>query len=308
MLAWVCLLMAMGCAGALDHGCAPDSRGHILDFHPAPSEFGDCNTRPRQVSEEDRRRFRDDGIVVMENFFSDEEVAAFQRVALQTEDAPENTAERDGVWKYFNLQSFQGQKERKVLDRVEHFLDSVDGWSSLLRNGSRVQAVGSELLGEQAVLWKEKINLKKPGSDGFQAHQYVQAGWLESGQTVHVSVMVSIDAMTVENGCLEIVRGMNKQGFLGPLGKKLPDTVESSMKWERVLTTRKSIVVFDAFVPHRSKPNFSQGQRRGLFATYIAESEASLQTNRQAYYDKKRSTFPPDSLKEAGRNYPGYQI
>ena len=119
--------------------------------------------------------------------------------------------------------------------------------------------------------------------------------------------MISIDAMTTENGCLEVVRGMNKQGLLGPLYEKVSNKVENSMRWEPLLTTKKSIVFFDAFVPHRSKPNFSMSQRRALFVTYTAEPESYPQT-RKAYFDKKRSTFPPDSLKISGRQYKIYKI
>ena len=39
---------------------------------------------------------------------------------------------------------------------------------------SRIVEATSQLFGEPAVLWKEKMNFKKPGSAGFAPHQDAQ--------------------------------------------------------------------------------------------------------------------------------------
>ena len=64
------------------------------------------------------------------------------------------------------------------------------------------QAV-SELFGEPAVLFKDKINFKLPGGDGFKAHQDVQAGW-DAYAGLHITAMVAIDETNAANGSLEM--------------------------------------------------------------------------------------------------------
>src|SRR5690606_18055096 len=60
-----------------------------------------------------------------------------------------------------------------------------------------------QLLGEEAVLFKDKINFKMPGGDGFKPHQDAQAGW-ETYARYYINAMVTIDEATEENGCLEV--------------------------------------------------------------------------------------------------------
>jgi ectoine hydroxylase-related dioxygenase (phytanoyl-CoA dioxygenase family) len=62
----------------------------------------------------------------------------------------------------------------------------------------------SDLLEEQAVLYKEKVNFKLAGGAGWSPHQDAPA---YPFITSHVSCMVAVDNATMENGCLEVVSG-----------------------------------------------------------------------------------------------------
>ena len=84
------------------------------------------------------------------------------------------------IWKYWNMQPpADNSKAVRFLDRVECFTDKHQGWKDLFaaQNSKIVRAV-SELFGEEAVLWKEKMNFKKPGSAGFAPHQDAQVSRL----------------------------------------------------------------------------------------------------------------------------------
>ena len=76
-------------------------------------------------------------------------------------------------WKYFERSADDG---KRILCRIENFVPHHQGFASLIRRQRMAQAV-SELFGEDAVLFKDKINFKFPGGDGFKAHQDMQAGW-----------------------------------------------------------------------------------------------------------------------------------
>ncbi len=65
-----------------------------------------------------------------------------------------------------------------------------------------LKAPVGQLLDEKAVLFKEKINFKMPGGDGFKPHQDSQAGWWNYG-SYYISVLVCTDEATdrSERGC-----------------------------------------------------------------------------------------------------------
>src|SRR5699024_10188700 len=65
-----------------------------------------------------------------------------------------------------------------LLNRMENFSPYHEGFAQLFHKSKLEEAV-SELFGEPAVLFKEKINFKLPGADGFKPHQDHQAGWWE---------------------------------------------------------------------------------------------------------------------------------
>ena len=72
--------------------------------------------------------------------------------------------------KYFE-QSL-AQTDKRILSRIENFVPYHAAFSRLVMGPKMLTAV-SELLAEPAVLFKDKINLKLPGGDGFKAHQDV---------------------------------------------------------------------------------------------------------------------------------------
>jgi len=158
----------------------------------------------------------------------------------------------------------------------------------------------SQLFGESAVLYKEKINFKLPGGEGFEPHQDHAAGWWQYGHTIHISVLVTIDPATKENGCLEVVAGEHKNGLLGPEYKGVPQEFVDRFEWLPCETKPGDIVFFDSFVPHRSAPNLSDRPRRVLYATYNKTSEGDF---RSTYYADKRKSFPPDCEREVGKVY-----
>ena len=251
--------------------------------------------------------FHDLGFLILENFFTDAEVKQLEQAAIMTEQSKENVG---GVWKYYNMQengSVEEGKKVKTLDRVESFVDVVPGWD-LLGENNRIGKLVGQLFGEPCFLWKEKINFKKTASpSGFEAHQDVQAGWSENGMSLHITVGISIDRTTVENGCLQFAPHSHTKGMLGPIRKAMPSTVVDSIPWIKVPTDRKTIIVFGSYVPHKSDPNKSGSQRRFLLATYAKKSEETIESRKQ-YYEKKKKFAPPDIYKDSKKKYRGYLI
>lgn len=168
----------------------------------------------------------------------------------------------------------------------------------LIASGSDRQRV-SGLFGEPAVLFKEKINFKMPGGNGFTPHQDAQAGWNDYAN-LFITVLIGIDESTVENGCLELAAGHNQSGLIGELWKPLTEENMKGMEFISVPTKPGDAVFFDSYAPHRSGPNLTENPRRVLYLTYNRRSEGD---HRLQYYADKRRSYPPDIEREPDQKY-----
>lgn len=187
----------------------------------------------------------------------------------------------------------------KIVSRIENFTQYNPGLDFLL-TGEKLPAMCNDLFAEPSIMYKEKVNYKLPGSDGFAPHQDVAAGWWLYKQSIHVSCLVSIDAANAENGALEVAAGEHKRGMMSPEWKEIPDETVAKLQWQLVPTEPGDVLFFDSYVPHRSAPNATDKPRRVLYATYAKASEGDW---RARYYADKRAAFPPDIERAPGTNY-----
>src|SRR3954447_2460026 len=163
--------------------------------------------------------FQRDGYLLLRGFFDPNEVADITRWTEELAEAPEE-AGRHWVYREASLLD----PETRIIQRIENFCPFHDGFDRLVRlvRHDRLIETVSCLFGEQAILFKEKINFKMPGGAGFKAHQDQQAGW-STYAPLFITALVGIDASTLENGCLEVAGGWHKQGLLGEEWRPLDD-------------------------------------------------------------------------------------
>ena len=186
----------------------------------------------------------------------------------------------DGDWLHHREMTDEGPK----LCRSENFTPYHDGLRELLTSGT-VLATATALLGEPAVLYKEKINYKLPGGAGYAPHQDAPAYPFVDA---HVSCMVAIDDADLTNGCLEVVSGAHAEVLaMDDRGCIRQDVVES-LEWMAVPVAAGQTLWFHSRTPHRSGPNASSVPRRALYPTYNARSEGDL---RDDYYRTKLAEF-----------------
>ncbi|RMD62186.1 MAG: phytanoyl-CoA dioxygenase family protein [Alphaproteobacteria bacterium] len=237
--------------------------------------------------------FRRDGFVVLPGFF---DTAAMRRITAWVDEVtawPEQPG-RHMVY-YEDSLCVPGTR---VIQRIEDLTPFHDGFRALYCN-SRLSEVVAELLGEPAVLFKDKINFKLPGGDGFKAHQDQQAGW-STYASYFITALVSIDAAREDNGCLELAAGWHARGLLGKEWAPLDAKVSADMDFKPCPTAPGDVVLFDSFVPHRSGSNLSAQPRRVLYVTYNRASEGD---HRVRYFADKRRSFPPDIERLPGKTY-----
>ncbi len=187
----------------------------------------------------------------------------------------------------------------RLLCRVENFIQYHEGLNRLI-TGPRTLAMVAALFGEPAVLFKEKVNYKLPAGAGFAPHQDAPA-FTSFRQSLHVTLMISVDATTPANGCLEVAPHPGGQTTL-PLAADLtiaPETT-AQLPWSPIPTQPGDLLFFDSYLPHRSGPNQTDRPRRALYLTYNKAAEGNV---RDGYYREKRAVFPPDVEREPGKNY-----
>jgi hypothetical protein len=186
----------------------------------------------------------------------------------------------------------------RIVQRIENFVPFHDGFAEFCR-GSMTLAIVAQLFGEPAVLFKDKINLKLPGGGGFKPHQDHQAGWWRYAD-LFISVLVPIDEATLENGCLEVVRGHHKRGMIGKEWAPMDDEEMAGMIFEPLPGKPGDLIIFDSFVPHGSQANRTSTARRALYLTYNRVSDGDW---RAKYFEDKRSNFPPDIERDPDVEY-----
>lgn len=237
-------------------------------------------------------QFRRDGCLSVRNMFNAETIAHLVQWTDEVLTAPE-TPGRHMVYYEDDVR----RAEHRIVSRIENFCPHFRTFDQFL-NSAPVLDCMAQLFGESAVMFKDKINFKLPGGDGFKAHQDVQAGWNTYG-SLHITLLITLDAATVENGCLEIAPGMHDKGLLGEPWQPLADP-DPRINYVSCPTAPGDAIFFDSYIPHRSAPNLTDQQRRILYMTYGKASEGD---HRAAYYADKRKNYPPDCERDPNKAY-----
>jgi phosphonate degradation associated HDIG domain protein len=172
---------------------------------------------------------------------------------------------------------------------------------------ARVAPVIAALAGEPFIPFKDKENEKHPGGGAFGPHQDF-AAYQSFGPRYNVTAMISVDAATRENGCLEFAANWAEvardasgmaETFVdgrpllrfekgGAQNGDIASGIAAALDWQPVETAPADLVIFDSFAPHRSAPNLSAASRRAMFLTFNAAREGDWY---ERYYADKRANF-----------------
>ncbi|MBC8337584.1 MAG: phytanoyl-CoA dioxygenase family protein [Rhodospirillales bacterium] len=242
------------------------------------------------LSDEQIDTFKNDGYLVLRQAFDAEEMTRIETWARELVALPEETGKH---WVYHE-KSLKGD-DADLISRIENIAPFHDGFAEL---SSVLKAPVAQLLGEKSALFKEKVNFKMPGGDGFKPHQDSQAGWDEYAD-FFISVLVSIDEATEENGCLQMCGGHHQRGLFKSW-EPLTDEDMAGMDFVLCPTEPGDVVFFDCFAPHASEPNMTESTRRIYYATY---NRASAGDHMAQYYADKHKSFPPDIDRDPAKEY-----
>ena len=244
------------------------------------------------LSKEQIDQFHRDGFLLVRGMYSPAEMEDISRWTDEVSGSPEIAGH---YMMYFEPSKQDGSR---IISRIEDFVSFHEGFAELITR-RRMQAAVSELFGEPAVLFKDKINFKLPGGDGFKEHQDVQAGW-DDYASLHITAMIAIDETNEANGSVEMIPGMHKQGLLGRMWEPLTESDTANAEYQPVHCQPGDAVFFDSYAPHRSMPNKTDKARRVLYITFNVASEGD---HRAQYYADKRRNYPPDVERDPNKDY-----
>jgi hypothetical protein len=234
--------------------------------------------------------FKENGFLLIRNLYNKKNM----KEIIQWTDEITNYPEVPNKYMMY-FEASKLEKGKRILSRMEDIEPFHQGFSELFVRG-KIQQITSQLFNEEALLFKDKINFKMPGGNGFKAHQDVQAGW-DRYAKLHITALLSIDPSTTKNGCLEISGGNHNKGLIGEQWKPLEEDI---LDYASVPTNSGDAIFFDSFIPHRSGPNMTDEKRRVLYITYNAISEGD---HRRQYYADKRQSYPPDIERNPDKKY-----
>ncbi|SDX89763.1 phytanoyl-CoA dioxygenase family protein [Paenibacillus sp. CF384] len=229
---------------------------------------------------EDVTRYERDGYLLVNKLFTREEV---DRMIQEVEGGG-----RVAGSTYSNSDS-QGLKAKLAL----WFELGADMWSDVsscprVVNGVRI------LLGEDAAFFHGKVMLKEAHSGGAWEWHQDYGYWYDQGFIYPnmISVFISLDAATRENGCLQVLRGSHKLGRLehGRVGQQTgADTnrikqVEKMFELVHCEMEPGSALFFHSNLLHCSAPNLSERHRRSFIVCYNATGNPQLQGDNLKHY------------------------
>ncbi|KAL2050109.1 hypothetical protein ABVK25_009612 [Lepraria finkii] len=119
---------------------------------------------PVELDQDQVRFYANNGYVVLRNILSPPEIKELQNWAQEVHDLPRTP---DVLWMPYEEVNSSGNR---VLCRTENFANHHSGFNSLLR-GPRILNLLEQLANEPMLLYKEKINYKLSGSEGFAPYR-----------------------------------------------------------------------------------------------------------------------------------------
>lgn len=245
------------------------------------------------LSDHEKRFWKENSYLVKRGLFKDQ-VNSISKWVNETKNWNQDPS------KYLH---FFEMDDPSSLSRIENFVPYHKSLGQVLLSNQIIELI-SELMGEEAILYKDRINFKPPGGGAHSAHQdgvAYECGSLrafEKESVPYISILVGVDRATKANGCFEVVNGwhfdnleileMEHPDPEHPNFSKISQKVEESLDWSPIETEPGDVILFTERLPHRSARNNSPENRRILYGVYNPVSQGD---KRAKYYEDKRKNI-----------------
>jgi ectoine hydroxylase-related dioxygenase (phytanoyl-CoA dioxygenase family) len=211
-------------------------------------------------------QYQRDGYVLLENVFTEREVAAMLHEVEQGQRVAE---------KAYGRSDSSGKRARLAL---WHELGD-DIWAMASTN-PRVVNVVRVLMGEEIAFFHGKVMLKEAKTGGSWEWHQDYGYWYNQGFAFPrmMSAFVALDSATRENGCLQVLKGTHRLGRLdhGTVGEQTGadpsriHQIEDMFEHVYCEMSPGSVLFFHSNLLHASGPNDSDKHRRAFIICFNA--------------------------------------
>lgn len=237
-------------------------------FHSSASTSTDRNVNEQRIklSNDQIKSFQEDGYLRVESFFTKEEC----QLLMDTIDIDPTISE-----KVMPMKDSEGRSSKLTL----WFHLGKDTYSAFGRSKSLVEAAKDLIGGVEPYFFHTKIMLKEPKVGGkWEWHQdfgyWYPQGLLQPDKCF--SCIMAIDHHTIENGCLQVLKGSHKLGRLdhGIFGGQAgvdPVRLEPSMKQFDLIHCELNpgdMLFTHSNLLHASAANYSNDWRRSMIIAF----------------------------------------
>jgi len=219
-----------------------------------------------RISDDERRRFEEDGYLLVEGLLSPEEVRLLHLVSTD-----------DGAVKGGVLERGDASGATSLLTVRNELGDDL--YSAIARSRRVVHAMEAVLDGE-VYHYHHKLMLKEPRTGGAWEWHQDYGYWYKNGCLfpLMASCMISIDRATLANGCLQVIKGSHRLGRLehGKIGDQTgadQGRVAHILRHMEVVPVEMepgTALFFHCNLLHRSARNVSEDPRWSLICCYNA--------------------------------------
>lgn len=234
------------------------------------------------LTEEQLSDYERDGYIVVRNLFSGQEIDLLGQTARNDNEMDKSSSQKD-----------DGEGNAVRLALWNHPGDGIYGMFARCRKMvNRVE----EILREEVYHYHSKMILKDAKVGGAWAWHQDYGYWYQNGVLFPnlCSVMIAVDKATIENGCMQVIRGSHKLGRVNHVlsgeqaGADMERVEEAKKRMDLVHVTMDpgDALFFHSNTLHASDANESDHPRWAMICCYNAASNDPYKDSHHPRYTK----------------------
>ncbi|MCP4001181.1 MAG: phytanoyl-CoA dioxygenase family protein [Gammaproteobacteria bacterium] len=242
----------------------------------------------KQVNE-----FHEKGFIAVPKLYSADDI---QIISDWLDELRGSDGSENEIATYFEASPINGET---VLVRAEYLLGKHNPVMTELFLKEETMAMLAQLLGDKALLFKEKANYKLPGCRSDLLHQDQAAGW-GAYSDFFITMLIAIDENRIDNAAVSFRDADDHYLALrGPEWEVLSEEdppFQPEDEYQVVEAAPGDVVFFDCYVPHGSPANTTNSARRNIYLTFNRAADGD---QRMAYYEDKWKNYPSNTRSDA---------
>jgi len=214
--------------------------------------------------------YHENGFVVLDSEF---DLSELERLRLASDELLDKSGQVHPDNPRLQIEPETLNGDALVVRKIEPIIDVVQALEDLVYD-ERMTSPASQILGEEVILFEDKLNYKPPlvGSP-YPLHQDFAYWQAYTDQLVSVTLL--LDDATEENGCLRFVPGSHRDGLMAREDDH-PRIIQFEVDPSTSVSApgaAGSLVVFSCYTAHHSYPNRTENGRRAILYTYNPKSD-----------------------------------